>query len=88
MNKKEEFLKKIDHRFNRVVGQIRAIQKNIQEKPDAECTDLVFQIKAARKALKKISDNLLEQKINQCVDINEKEFKHLKEALEILAKEY
>lgn len=85
---KEEFLKKTDHRFNRVIGQIKAIQKSIQENPDSDCKDLVFQIKATRKALKKISDNLLQQKINQCVDVNKKELTHLKEALEILSKEY
>lgn len=88
MNNKEELLLKIDHRFNRVVGQIKAIQKHIQENPDANCKDIVFQIKATRKALKKISDTLIEQKINQCVDINKKEFIHLKESLEILTKEY
>ena len=88
MNDRENLLNKIDHRFNRVIGQIKAIQKKIQEEPDTDCKDLVYQIKATRKALKKISDTLLEQKINQCVDINKKELSHLKEALEILAKEY
>lgn len=88
MNNKEQVLEKIDHRFNRVIGQIKAIQKNIQDQPDADCKDIIFQIKAARKALKKVSDTLLELKINQCVDTSKEEFNHLKEALEILVKEY
>lgn len=88
MNDREILLEKVDHRFNRVIGQIKAIQRSIQENPDTNCKDLVFQIKATRSALKKISDTLLEQKISQCVDINKKELIHLKEALEILAKEY
>ena len=88
MKDKEEFLKKIDHRFNRVSGQIKAIQKTIQENPEADCKDLVFQIKATRRALKKISATILERKIGQCVDVDRKEFQHLKEALEIINKEY
>lgn len=85
---KEVFLKKINNRFNRVIGQIEAIQKTIQKNPDTDCKNLIFQIKATRKALKKISDTLLERKISQCVNIEKKELKHLKEALEILSKEY
>lgn len=85
---KEIFLQKINNRFNRVAGQIRAIQNNVQENPDADCREIIYQIKAARNALKKISDSLLERKINQCVDVNKKELTHLKEALEILSKEY
>ena len=88
MKEQKEFLKKIDNRFNRIYGQIKAIQKNIQEKPDASCRDVIYQIKATRKALKKISDLFLERKINTCIDIERKEFKNLKEAFEILSKEY
>ena len=85
---KEKFLQKINNRFNRVMGQIRAIQNHVQENPDADCKEIIYQIKATRNALKKISDSLLERKINQCVDVNKKELTHLKEALEILSKEY
>ena len=85
---KETFLKKINNRFNRVSGQIKAIQNTVQENPDADCKDIIYQIKATRNALKKISDTLLERKINQCIDVDKKELIHLKEALEILSKDY
>lgn len=88
MKNQEEFLKSIDNRFNRAYGQIKAIQKNIHANPEGSCKDIIYQIKATRKALKKISDLFLERKINSCIDVEKKEFKDLKEALEILAKEY
>lgn len=88
MEEQKEFMKGIDHRFNRIYGQIKAIQKNIHEHPEVSCKDVIYQIKATRKALKRISDIFLEQKINLCVDVNKKEYHHLKEALEILSKEY
>lgn len=84
----EEFLKSIDNRFNRIYGQIKAVQKHIRENPEDSCKDTIYQIKAARKALKKISDLFLERKINTCVDTEKEEFKNLKEALEIMSRDY
>ncbi len=84
----KEFLRLIDNRFNRIYGQIKAVQKNIHENPEGSCKDTVYQIKAARKALKKISDLFIEQKINRCVDIEKEEFKDLKEALELFERDY
>ena len=88
MNEKEEFLRGIDSRFNKIYGQIKAIQKNIDKNEDASCKDVIYQIKATRKALKRISDLFIERKINTSIDVNKKEFKDLKEALELLSKEY
>ena len=88
MDDKKDLLTNIDHRFNRVTGQIKAIQKSIQDKPDTDCIDVVYQIKATRNALKKISQLLIEQKIKKSVDIHSAKMQNLKEALEILSREY
>lgn len=87
-HEKQEILLKIDHRFNRIIGQLKAIQHTVREHPDTDCKDIIFQIKATRNALKKISHLLLEQKIKQCIDTNRTDMIPVKEALEILSKEY
>lgn len=88
MEDKKEMLKKINNRFNRVVGQIKALQEKIEKKPESDCGEIVFQIKAARSALKKISDTLLEQKLKKDIDTENKNFKNVKEVFEIMSKEY
>jgi len=88
MEDKEKFLMNVDHRLNRIFGQIKAIQKSIHSSEDTSCKDVVYQIKATRSALKKISNILIDRKIHMCIDPNKKEFIHLKESLELLSKEY
>ncbi len=84
----KDFFHNIDNRFNRIYGQIKALQKNIHVHKDESYKDTIYQIKAARKALKKISDLLIERKIKACVDLEKEEFKDLKEALELLERDY
>lgn len=55
----------LNKRMNRVGGQIAAVQKMIQN--DAPCVDVLIQINAAKSALHKIGQIVLEGHLNHCV---------------------
>jgi DNA-binding FrmR family transcriptional regulator len=52
-------------RLSRITGQIRAIDKMIDE--DLPCEDILIQINAAKKALHKAGQVVLEGHLNHCV---------------------
>lgn len=52
-------------RLNRIAGQIKAIDKMIDE--DIPCEDLLIQINAAKSALHKVGQVVLEGHLNHCV---------------------
>mgnify|MGYP004480913545 FL=1 len=52
-------------RLKRVDGQIRAIDKMIEQ--DVPCEDIIIQINAAKTALHKIGQVVLEGHLNHCV---------------------
>jgi DNA-binding FrmR family transcriptional regulator len=52
-------------RLKRIEGQIRGIQKMIEE--DRYCVDVIVQVSAATAALKKVSLALLERHAKSCV---------------------
>jgi DNA-binding FrmR family transcriptional regulator len=52
-------------RLNRISGQIRAIDKMIDE--DIPCEDILIQINAVKKALHKAGQVVLEGHLNHCV---------------------
>ncbi len=87
MEEREKMLlKSLDNRFNRIHGQIRGVQKHLHEDPH-DITSLVYQIKAARKALKKISDLLIEERIYDAVNRDEEQVRKLKETLQLFERE-
>lgn len=53
------------NRLKRIEGQIRGIQKMIEE--DRYCVDILIQINAANNALKKVGMNVLERHTHHCV---------------------
>jgi CsoR family transcriptional regulator, copper-sensing transcriptional repressor len=53
------------NRLKRIEGQVRGIQKMIEE--DRYCVDIIVQISAINAALKKVGFNLLESHTNSCV---------------------
>lgn len=63
VSKKEESLKKknLIHRLHRIEGQIRGIQKMIQE--DRDCVDIITQVSASLSALENVSLIILEKHI-------------------------
>ncbi len=57
--------KAIITRFNKIEGQIRGIKKLIEE--DGDCEKILIQISAAKSALHKAGQQLLEAHIEHCV---------------------
>ena len=53
--------KNLIHRLHRIEGQIRGIQKMIQE--DRDCLDIITQVSASLSALENVSLIILEQHI-------------------------
>ena len=52
-------------RLNRILGQIKAIDTMIDQ--DIPCEDILIQINAAKKALHKVGQVVLEGHLNHCV---------------------
>jgi len=57
--------KKVITRLKRIEGQVRGIQKMIEE--DRYCVDVIIQINAINAALKQVGFSLLEDHANHCV---------------------
>ena len=55
----------LHNRLKRVDGQIKAIDRMIEQ--DVPCEDIIFQINAAKTALHKIGQVVLEGHLNHCV---------------------
>lgn len=56
---------KLINRLKRIEGQVRGIQKMIED--DRYCVDVLVQISAINAAMKKVSLNLLEDHAKHCV---------------------
>ncbi|MDR2193160.1 MAG: metal-sensing transcriptional repressor [Treponema sp.] len=56
---------KLHSRLNKILGQIKAIDKAIDE--DIPCEDLLIQVNAAHVALHKVGQVILEGHLNCCV---------------------
>jgi DNA-binding FrmR family transcriptional regulator len=52
-------------RLNRIAGQIKAIDKMIDE--DVPCEDVLIQVNAVKSALHKVGQVILEGHLNHCV---------------------
>jgi CsoR family transcriptional regulator, copper-sensing transcriptional repressor len=52
-------------RLRKVEGQIRGIQKMIEE--DRECTDIIRQVMAVSKALDKVGFLITKRSLNKCI---------------------
>jgi DNA-binding FrmR family transcriptional regulator len=53
-------------RLRRIEGQIRGIQKMIEEK--RYCVDILTQINSVVGAIQRVEENILERHLNGCVD--------------------
>ncbi|MEG0895168.1 MAG: metal-sensing transcriptional repressor [Oscillospiraceae bacterium] len=61
----EEELKPLQNRLKRIEGQIRGIQKMLDN--NAYCTDILTQVSAVQSALNSFNKELLENHIKTCV---------------------
>ncbi|MDQ0214417.1 DNA-binding FrmR family transcriptional regulator [Oikeobacillus pervagus] len=64
-HRNDEEKKQLMNRLKRIEGQVRGIQKMVEE--DRYCVDILVQITAINSALKKVGMNLLERHTNHCV---------------------
>ena len=55
----------LHRRLNKIIGQIKAIDKSIDE--DVPCEEVLIQINAAKGALHKVGQIVLEGHLNHCV---------------------
>jgi len=55
----------LHRRLNKIIGQVKAIDKMIDE--DIPCEDILVQVNAAKKALHKVGQVILEGHLNHCV---------------------
>lgn len=55
----------LHRRLNKIMGQIKAIDKMVDQ--DVPCEDVLIQINAAKKALHKVGQVVLEGHLNHCV---------------------
>lgn len=55
----------LHRRLNKIAGQIRAIDKMVEE--DVPCEDILIQINAAKSALRKVGQVVLEGHLDHCV---------------------
>ncbi|MDE5412861.1 MAG: metal-sensing transcriptional repressor [Bacillaceae bacterium] len=65
VTKRQEEKEKLQNRLKRIEGQVRGIQKMIDE--DRYCVDVLVQLSAVNAALKKVGYTLLEQHTKGCV---------------------
>lgn len=57
--------KNLHQRLNRIKGQVVAIDKMVDE--DVPCEDILIQVNAAKSALHKVGQIILEGHLNHCV---------------------
>ena len=74
----------LHNRLKRVDGQIKAIDRMIEQ--DVPCEDIIIQINAAKTALHKIGQVVLEGHLNHCVKDAEKTIADFAKALEYFSR--
>jgi len=79
----EEDKKKLNNRLNRIIGQLQGIKKMIDD--DKYCGDILIQLAASDKALRSLSNVILEEHMHTCLvkSINSGETKEIDEILEL-----
>jgi DNA-binding FrmR family transcriptional regulator len=82
---KQDSKKQIQNRLKRIEGQIRGLQKLIEE--DAYCIDVITQTSAVRSALKSVENVLLESHLSTCV-VHQIQSGKQKKAVEEILKVY
>lgn len=84
--RKEKEKKALMNRLKRIEGQVRGIQRMLEE--DAYCADILIQVSAANSALNGFSKELLSEHLHTCVakDIRQGKDEAIDELAELLRK--
>lgn len=86
MNTSPEYKKSLLDRLSRAEGQIRALRHSLEEDETCDCKAFISQVKAARSALKRTSEQFVLHHINSCQSLPHKEREaKIEEALKVLA---
>lgn len=75
--------KALQQRLRRIEGQVRGVQKMIEE--DRDCREIAQQLQAIRSAVKSTNQDLIHTYLNECVPHNEFSDTKLAEITRILA---
>jgi len=75
-------------RLSRAEGQIRALKTFLESDAPHDCMKFITQVKAARSALKGVSEEYIIQHIHSCEALPEKKrAEQISEAIKLLAKD-
>jgi len=78
--------KNLQNRLNRAEGQIRALKAMLENDNSEDCRDFIIQIKAARAALKRASEQYILAHIHHCESLPKQEREEkITEAINLLA---
>ncbi len=84
----EEDKKKVIHRLRRTEGQIRGIQKMIEE--DKECVDVMTQLSAVRSSIDRVMGMIVAENLKNCFvapeNDPEEQAKKLEQAINMIIK--
>ncbi len=67
----EEEKKKVIHRLRRTEGQIRGVQRMIEE--DKECIDIITQLSAVRSSIDRVMGMIVAENLKHCFENPEKD---------------
>lgn len=80
--------KKIIHRLRRTEGQIRGVQKMIDE--DKECIDIITQLSAVRSSIDRVMGIIVAENLKDCFENPQKDFqeqsKKIDQAINLIIK--
>jgi DNA-binding FrmR family transcriptional regulator len=83
---KPQDTKALIDRLSRAEGQVRALRHSLGAGEVCDCKEFISQIKAARSALKRTSEQFVLHHINKCQSLPPKEREaQIEEALKVLA---
>jgi DNA-binding FrmR family transcriptional regulator len=78
--------KNLLNRLNRAEGQIRALRQMLETDDAEQCREFIIQVKAARAALKRASEQYILAHIHRCESLPQKEREQkITEAINLLA---
>jgi len=82
----KEIKRVLTNRLNRAEGQIRALKRMIEESDAQDCKSFITQVKAARSALKSVSEQYVLSHIHNCQKLPKAEREaQVEEAIKTLA---
>ena len=73
--------KHIVNRLSRIIGQLEAIKKNINDDSSNDCIVTIQQLKASINGLKKFGEQYIKNHMKECVDKNMKSKKEMEAML-------